>query len=236
MRIVLLAAIAALAFTGVARANYINTIDLTGTIVSGSDTGPNGTNDDADLFGGGDLLNAAISVTISYDATYTAANGTYYNDGVGYSQTSFQTSEYGALNGTIADPFQISVTIGGTPFAVTGTFADDMSLCSASDSDCGSNFGGIAAEDPFANMIQVYFFNSDITPMTGYDVNTPSDVSAAFNDPNNTYLVVAENGPGGPAAYDMLNFATPEPSAWLLLFTGLAGVATLKLRRRACGQ
>jgi hypothetical protein len=84
-------------------------------------------------------------------------------------------------------------------------------------------------------MIQVAFFNSD-GPLTGYDVNNPSDVSAAFNNPDNTYSLVVTNGPEGAEAFDVLYFATPEPSAWLLLLTGLGGVAALRFRRRAGGR
>ncbi len=228
MRIAFWAVIAAMVFVGIAQAgDVINTITLTGTIVGGSDSGPNGTNDDAGLFGGRDLLNAPVSVTISYDATLMEENlSNYYNDGVGYSQTS--------LSGDTTDPYLIGLTIGGISFAVTGTFYEGMFLCSASDSDCGSNFGAIAAEDSLASMIQVIFFNSD-NPLAGYDVNNPSDVSAAFNDPNNTYSLFIENGPGGPGAYDILSVA-PEPSAWLLLFSGLGGLAALNFRRGAVGR
>jgi hypothetical protein len=234
MRTTILAVVAALAFAGVAQADDINTIALTGTIVGGFDSGPNGTNDDAGLFGGGDLLNAAISVTVSYDATYMQNNFIYYNDGLGYSQTSI----YGNIQNPsqISNPFQMSVTIGGIPFSVTGTFYDGIQLCPASDSNCGTNMGGIAAEDFFSNIIIVNFSNSD-SAITGYDVNTPSEVSAAFNDPNNTYNVFIENGPGGPGAYDSLLFGpssgqpTPEPSTWILLFTGLCAAAALRFRR-----
>jgi len=235
MKIALWAVIAALAFTGVAQADDIHTITLSGSIVGGSDSGPNGTNDDAGLFGGGDLLNAAISVTLSYDATYMQDNFSYTNDGVGFSTASLYGSEQYPLPGS--NSYQMNVTIGGIPFSVAGTFYDGMFLCSASDSDCGSNFGAIAAEDTIANMIQVVFFNSD-SALAGYNVFTPSDVSAAFNNPDNTYTVILQNGPGGPDAYDILNFnpaseqPIPEPSSWLLLLTGMAGSATLRLRRR----
>ncbi len=236
MRTTILAVIAALAFTGVAQADDINTITLNGIIVGGDDSGPNGTNDDAGLFGGGDLLNAPITVTVSYDATFVQNNFTYTNDGVGYSQTSLQGNIPDDVE--VGSPFQINITVGDIPLGVTGTFNDDIFLCSASDVDLDcSNYGGIAAIDSLGDMIQVYFLNSD-SALAGYDVNNPSDVSAAFNDPNNVYSFFVVYGPSGNDAYDNLMFdqPTPEPSTWLLLITGLGGMATLRFRRGAVSQ
>jgi hypothetical protein len=234
MRTTILAVIAALAFTGAARADVINTIAVTGWVVGGGDSGPNGTNDDAGLFGGGDLFNAAVTFTVTYDATFVENNFGYYTDGSGYTEAFLD----GTLSTPISSPFQMSITIGGIPFNVAGTFADDIQLCPASDSNCGKNSGGIAGEDLAANMLLVYFYNGD-SAMAGSDAFNPSDVSAAFGDPNNEYIVVVQNGP--ERLYDSLNVGSspasvPEPSTpstWLVVLTGLGWAATLRHRHRS---
>lgn len=237
MKIAFLMAVSAVAFTGLAQAGAFAPGDdiisetLTGTITGGLDSG-DGTYDDAHLFnvGGGSLLGAPVSITFSYDATYIAANGVYYNDLVGMS-----------YDGIASDPspYQISVTIGGTAFSPSGTYFEDteLSLSSDASSQGAVNEGLTAAEDLSGNLIEFAAGNLD-PAITGFDVDQQADVSAMFGDPSDAYVLEATTcGLNCGAATDILfaslspSSGTPEPTTWLSLATGLCGLALLRFRR-----
>jgi hypothetical protein len=57
--------VAILAVSGVAQAGTIISETLTGTITGGFDSGANGANDDADIFGGGNLYGATAPMEVN---------------------------------------------------------------------------------------------------------------------------------------------------------------------------
>ncbi|HXN45661.1 MAG TPA: PEP-CTERM sorting domain-containing protein [Bryobacteraceae bacterium] len=226
MKRAFLAAIAAVAVGGVAQATIapINPGDTVITqtvnfrIVGGNDSGPNGTNDDADLFGGGDLLNATGSFTFSYDATYMAGG---YSPGIGSSVS--ETSD--------PDAFQASLTIAGNTLSVGAGDFGAVGLCLTASSSCIDANGIVVVVDTAGNGLLA----GALGPVAGYDVNSQSDISTLWGGSGTQYEFEAITGGSIDILYGSQG-TTPEPSTWFFLLTGLAGVATLKLRRRSTGR
>jgi len=241
MKITLMAVMAALAFTGVAQAGAFQAGDLiisetlTGYVVGGNDSGANGTNDDAKLFGGGDLLNAAVTLTFSYDVTYLKADPSTisYNDGIG-------RSEIGAYNDTAG--YNFSVTIGNYSFSVAPSYLDETYLDDSDDGQgANANFGGTHSIDLANDFLDLYSQNSGGSNPP-YDVTIASDITEWLTKPDDFNELQAGNDTIGSqcgcftGVFDTLYLSplsTPEPSTLLSLAAGLGGLGLVRFRRNA---
>jgi hypothetical protein len=151
-----------------------------------------------------------------------AANGTYYR---------YLTGESYTLDYSEATVYMISLTIGGVPYSITPYFGEETLLCSSA--ECSTNelaTAGVATDNP-TTAIELIAENSGAA-ITKFDVNSQSDVSAMLSNPADKYVL----GVFGTAGVDDLTAnltlsPTPEPSSWLSLAMGLAGLAFLKSRR-----
>lgn len=229
MKFALMAGIAALAFSGVAQAgDVIISETLTGYITGGFDIGgsPHHTNDAAFLFGGGDLYNAAVSLTFSYDATTLAAIGYYIYE---------PATELGLIGVNGPAPYSISVTIGGTTDTIIPTYDDETELSGYNPTwSPGENLFDTIGENLEYNYVELYAYSRD-APIFAFDVNSQNDITQFLSNPDNAYLIWATNYGGG--SVDLLTASltqvssVPEPTTWISLAMGLGGVAWLKFRR-----
>jgi hypothetical protein len=234
MKFALMAGIAALAFSGVAQAgDVIISETLTGHITGGSDSGTHGSNDEADLFGGLNLYNDAVSLTFSYDATALAANpsGYYIYEPAG---------ELGIIGVNGPAPYSISVTIGGITDTIIPNYDDQTELCGHNVTWCpGENLLDTIGENLEYNYVELYAYNRD-APIFAFDASSQNDITQFLSNPDNAYLIWATNYGGGSVdfltASLTLGSSTPEPTTWMLLAMGLGGVALLKFRRNTSSR
>jgi hypothetical protein len=243
MRLTLLAGMAALAFTGVAHANVIIAATVTGTIVGANDLDPYGnpvgSTDTTGPFGGAgnNLLGELLTLSFSYDATQMTSNGTYYNDGVGYSYL-YDVSNDGALTST-------ATVAGYQPFTGAGDYEDVSFIDNATEPFITAPYEqfGFSSENFVYNPTLGYniYVGVSLTayylppPSLDYDVSDSASVGAVMAQggvPGGFFVTVV--GPSGASDYLALStssVSTPEPTTWLLLATGLGGIALLKFRR-----
>jgi hypothetical protein len=207
---------------------------LTGTITGGFDSGANGANDDADIFGGGNLYGATATMSFSYDidALNTAAT-----NGTNGSQYVLLPGAYEYYRDFTDDgSVTFSVTIG----AMTDAFSNNhpsnifnsalIENCNSSPSGCGRPLLDIAGTTG-----QLIF--EGITTLPLGQLGNQADIQDFLSQSTNGYMNLS--GPTlGANVDDELNVQitsasdTPEPTTWNLVALGLGGVARLKRRHR----
>jgi MYXO-CTERM domain-containing protein len=253
MKIALLSAVAvaAAAFSGVAYADAIVSETLTGIITGGSDSGPQGANDDAGLFGGGNLYGVAVTVTFSYDIDLLVEAALGMADGSTYY---LQPDEYEYFidyngDGAVTE----DVTIGGMTYTASNDFDPEAYLyigeiyntsptnsygqlqvvaeqfLNVNNQNLASVIysqfsGGVTSSIPLGELGDQAALDAYIAGVTGGTISLGSNVCGGFG------CTTSSN-----TASDVLTatFSTPEPAAWGLAAMGLAGLALIKRHRRA---
>jgi hypothetical protein len=248
MKLTLFAGIAALVFTGAAQAGDVIISDtVTGTISYG--TGYNwyysalGNSDVTGLFGGVYLPGQLVTLTFTYDATQMASNPNpvdpsyygYHNDGYGFSSL---RECCGGISLTI------SLSFAGYTFVQAGGLEI---VTDTTSNETGNGYNNYYMDDEsltgFSPYIEVasavysaplpFDVANPLTPLQyfGSDSDTEIIFSADAADHGNFDAIYLSNATIAPASP-----ATPEPTTWLLLGTGLIGLATMKFRRSAVSR
>lgn len=227
MRLLRVAVIIALALNGVSKADSIINVTLTGAITPNPQDGS--TSDGLDLFGGGNLDGAAVTVTFSYDidALQTAAaNGTDYSY---YAQSS--VSEVYAdetSDGAVSE----SITIDSQTFTISNTVAG--SDASVENSHDGAPTIGTYVGTPTSgvNSLELGYFGNSGMPFGQLGNSTALQ---NFFTGTVTGDIIIYNTSQGRADYLGMSVTTalvsPEPTTWGLVATGLGAMAFLKRRR-----
>lgn len=237
MRTAFLSAVtlAALAFSGIARADVYVSETINGTVA-----GNNGITSPIDYQGyfgpaGADLTGAAVSLTFTYDYTGILAtpysplpNSGFPNGDVTESvtinnQTVSVTNNFPGSIGGVADYY--GVPNGTPPTLILGIDNTESHGC------C---LGG--------TYLDIFVFGANNLPLA--DVGDQAAVNAFIATPGSFYggneYIEFGDGSSAPTgeSFDDFNVinnssaTTPEPTLWFPLTLGLGGIAVLKFRRR----
>jgi hypothetical protein len=215
--------LAALTFSGIARADLNVSETINGTVA-----GNNGITNPIDYIGdfgpaGADLTGAAVSLTFTYDYTEVLAgsclgcgadNGDVTESVTINNQTVSVTSNFPGSIGGVAD--YLGVPGGTPPTLIVGI-------------DNSENF----------QYFDTFVFGAHNLPLA--DVGDQAAVNAFIATPGSFYggneYVNLSNAPD-LTSYDSFNVingssaTTPEPTLWMPVALGLGGIAVLKSRRR----